>query len=103
MKTSKFTRAGALILIAGALTACEASRKDGTTVDGGLDGGPLPDGVASIWVDPDGCQHWYVDDGIEGYMSPRLHRDGTPYCREERGMITLKDGSTMLAEPEPTR
>lgn len=33
-----------------------------------------------IWVDPDGCQHWVMDDGIEGYMAPRLRRDGMPVC-----------------------
>jgi hypothetical protein len=33
-----------------------------------------------IWVDPDGCQHWVMDDGFEGYMSPHLRRDGTPVC-----------------------
>jgi len=101
MKTKNMVRAASVVLVVGVLSGCEASRKDGSTVDGGLDGGPLPDGIASIWVDPDGCQHWYIDDGIEGYMTPRLRRDGTPFCREERGLITLKDGSTMQAEQEP--
>lgn len=35
----------------------------------------------SIWVDPDGCEHWVMDDGAEGYMSPRVTRDGKPVCR----------------------
>jgi len=34
-----------------------------------------------IWVDPDGCEHWVMDDGAEGYMTPHLRRDGTPVCR----------------------
>lgn len=45
---------------------------------------PAPVGeryVATIWVDPDGCEHWVFDDGVEGYMSPHLRRDGTPVCR----------------------
>ena len=25
-----------------------------------------------IWVDPDGCQHWVMDDGFEGYMTPNV-------------------------------
>jgi len=35
----------------------------------------------TIWVDPDGCEHWVMDDGTEGYMSPHLRRDGSPVCR----------------------
>lgn len=34
----------------------------------------------TIWVDPDGCTHWVMDDGAEGYMSPRRNRDGSPVC-----------------------
>ena len=30
--------------------------------------------VPTIWVDPDGCEHWVMDDGAEGYMSLILHR-----------------------------
>jgi len=37
--------------------------------------------VPTIWVDPDGCEHWVMDDGAEGYMSPHVRRDGTPVCR----------------------
>jgi outer membrane protein OmpA-like peptidoglycan-associated protein len=36
--------------------------------------------VPGIWIDPDGCEHWVMDDGAEGYMSPHLRRDGTPVC-----------------------
>lgn len=35
-----------------------------------------------IWVDPDGCEHWVMDDGIEGYMTPHITPDGKPVCRE---------------------
>ena len=34
----------------------------------------------TIWIDPDGCEHWVFDDGAEGYMDPHLRRDGTPVC-----------------------
>ncbi|MEL7471403.1 MAG: OmpA family protein [Pseudomonadota bacterium] len=33
-----------------------------------------------IWIDPNGCHHWMMDDGVEGYLTPRLNRDGTPRC-----------------------
>ncbi|MEP2781802.1 MAG: OmpA family protein [Pseudoruegeria sp.] len=38
--------------------------------------------VPTIWVDPDGCEHWVMDDGWEGYMSPHVKRDGRPVCRQ---------------------
>lgn len=41
--------------------------------------------VPSIWVDPDGCEHWVMDDGAEGYMTPHVTREGIPVCR--RGKI----------------
>ena len=37
--------------------------------------------VPSIWVDPDGCEHWVLDDGAEGFMTPHLDRSGKPVCR----------------------
>lgn len=40
--------------------------------------------VPSIWVDPDGCEHWVMDDGAEGYMSPHVTRQGIPVCRRGR-------------------
>lgn len=91
-----------VVAVAGLLSGCETPGGTNGIVDGGYDGGPLADGVANIWVDPDGCQHWYIDDGIEGYMSPRMRPDGTVVCRDDRGAIVLKDGSTMMTEPEPT-
>lgn len=41
--------------------------------------------VPSIWVDPDGCEHWVMDDGAEGYMTPHVTREGIPVCR--RGKV----------------
>lgn len=41
--------------------------------------------VPGIWVDPDGCEHWVMDDGAEGYMTPHVTRDGKPVCR--RGVL----------------
>ncbi len=37
--------------------------------------------VPTIWVDPDGCEHWVMDDGAEGYMTPHTNRQGIPVCR----------------------
>jgi len=36
--------------------------------------------TATIWIDPDGCEHWVMDDGFEGYMDARRTRDGRAVC-----------------------
>lgn len=41
--------------------------------------------VPTIWIDPDGCEHWVMDDGAEGFMSPHLDRKGNPVCH--RGKV----------------
>ena len=38
----------------------------------------------TVWIDPDGCEHWVMDDGAEGFMSPHLTRDGRPVCHERK-------------------
>ena len=37
--------------------------------------------IPTIWVDPDGCEHWVMDDGAEGYMTPHVTRQGIQVCR----------------------
>lgn len=37
--------------------------------------------IPNIWVDPDGCEHWVMDDGVKGYMTPHVSRQGIPVCR----------------------
>lgn len=37
--------------------------------------------IPTVWVDPDGCEHWVMDDGIEGFMTPHVNRQGIPVCR----------------------
>ena len=34
----------------------------------------------TIWIDPDGCEHWVMDDGVEGYMDLKRNRQGLPTC-----------------------
>lgn len=34
-----------------------------------------------VWVDDDGCMHWWADGGLEGYMVPRRNpKTGKPVC-----------------------
>ncbi len=57
------------------------SNKGDKTVDRGRDSKDLSQLQAGIWVDPRGCDHWIIDDGVEGYLSARLHpKTGKPVC-----------------------
>jgi len=52
--------------------------------------------VPTVWVDPDGCQHWVMDDGVEGYMTPNVNRNGVPVCH--RGSACgVMDADTLFA------
>ena len=52
-----------------------------TGLDKGRDTGVLRNGRAAIAYDPDGCQNWVIDDGLEGYASPRYDPvSGLPIC-----------------------
>ena len=51
--------------------------------------------VPGIWVDPDGCQHWVMDDGAEGYMTPHVTRDGRPVC-EKRSLCAELSGDQLF-------
>lgn len=49
--------------------------------DDSIDSKELTELRAGIWVDPNGCDHWIIDDGVEGYLSARLDRKtGKPVC-----------------------
>ena len=50
------------------------------TFDRGIDKKHLSQLQAGIWVDPNGCDHWIIDDGVEGYLSQRLDPYGKPVC-----------------------
>ena len=50
------------------------------TRDRGTDAKHLSQLKAGIWVDPNGCDHWIIDDGVEGYLSTRLDKFGKPVC-----------------------
>lgn len=76
----------ALVLGAAALvTGCEMADGVGgygpdKSIDRGIDSDDLSTMHAGIWVDPNGCDHWIIDDGVEGYLSPRLDKYGKPVC-----------------------
>lgn len=59
------------------LAACDKQNK---TVDRFWDSHSLSDMNAGVWIDPNGCDHWIIDDGFEGYLSQRLDKYGKPVC-----------------------
>ncbi|WP_293574439.1 hypothetical protein [Phaeobacter sp.] len=75
MKTLKMI---GLIAALGVVSAC--GEKTDKTIDRGFDSKDLSQLKAGIWVDPQGCDHWIIDDGVEGYLSQRLGPDGRPVC-----------------------
>ncbi len=76
---------------ASALLLCSlvAGCASDTTRDFGVDSGDLSQMQAGIWIDPNGCDHWIIDDGVEGYMTPRLTPEGIPVCRDEFDLNTV--------------
>ncbi len=68
----------ALLSLLSAVAACSPAIDK--TVDRGVDAKDLSTLKAGIWVDPQGCDHWIIDDGLEGYLSQRLDRNGKPVC-----------------------
>lgn len=52
-----------------------------TASDTGRDKIGLREGEAAIAYDPDGCQGWIIDDGVEGYSGRRYDPvSGLPVC-----------------------
>ena len=75
----KLIKGLALVAIAGSLSACVDNKED-KTVDRGIDSKHLSQLQAGVWIDPNGCDHWIIDDGAEGYLSQRLDKYGKPVC-----------------------
>ncbi len=80
----------------------EGGSRDGAGrfYDGGDDSKHLSQLIAGIWVDPNGCDHWIIDDGVEGYLSERLTPDGRPVCSGVAPPNTVvgpfKEGSELI-------
>lgn len=95
----KYSKAAVLFAALLSVSACgEIANK---TIDqnfGDGSSGSLSQMTAGIWVDPQGCEHWLIDDGLEGYADLRRTPDGKPVCNSElpRNTATgpFKSGST---------
>lgn len=81
------------------MIGCE---KQDQSIDGGFSRKNLKDLKAGIWIDPNGCQHWIIDDGVEGYLSQRLLRNGKPLCMDtftpNVAIGGFNDGETFLGD-----
>lgn len=68
------------VLAAAAATLAACSVGPDKSRDGGVDAKNLSELEWGIWVDPQGCDNWIADDGVEGYLARRLDRYGKPVC-----------------------
>ena len=77
---------------------------DNKAINRGFDAKPLTELQAGIWIDPNGCHHWVIDDGVEGYMAARPYPDGRPVCdpysvRNSVGGTFKAGGTSLLGDP----
>ena len=71
----------AAVVCGGAILAPMAMAQDGPAVSGKIEWG--------LWIDADGCQHWWADGGTEGYMVPRRDpKTGKPVCLKQTSCLT---------------
>lgn len=75
----KIAKTVVLLGVVASVAGCMGDKTD-KTVDRGFDSKHLSQLKAGIWVDPNGCDHWIIDDGVEGYLSQRLDKYGKPVC-----------------------
>ena len=88
---------GFMLVALSVVTACTYNDR---TVDRGIDAKDLSALKAGIWIDPNGCDHWIIDDGLEGYLSARLDKNGKPVCSgtAQTGIATgeFRSGSNVV-------
>ena len=86
-----------LALVFGLMAALPAQAQTGDQPSGKIDWG--------LWIDGDGCMHWYADGGFEGYMVPRRNpKTGRPVCLKRHACLVESsdglfgaDGATLTA------
>lgn len=66
-----------------------AAAQERSVVTGKIDWG--------LWIDPDGCMHWWSDGGLEGYMTPRRDpKTGRHMCLK-RSTCAVQSTDTLFA------
>lgn len=80
---------GAAALVAGVFGANVAMAQQAPTVAGKIEWG--------IWVDDDGCMHWWADGGVEGYMVDRVDpKTGRAVCLKKNTCL-VENTDTLFA------
>ena len=80
---------GGLALALGLGLATGAMAQAAPTVNGRIDWG--------VWIDVDGCMHWWADGGVEGYMLDRVNpKTGKPVCLK-RNTCLVENTDTLFA------
>jgi hypothetical protein len=93
---------GGVELMPGAMFMGQAN--DNKAIDRRFDAKPLTELQAGIWIDPNGCHHWIIDDGVEAYMDARRYPDGRPLSdpsavRNSLGGTFKAGGKSLLGDP----
>ena len=112
-------RFGLMAMLASGLAACDGGSIEAfegtkpysgpdsviaTNRDEGTDDVTLTDGEAAIAYDPDGCQVWIIDDGVEGYSTPRFNpKTGLPVCDDKYPPGTVLGPYETESAPGPDR
>lgn len=79
---------GATVLLAGLFGASMAMAQQAPQIAGKIEWG--------IWVDDDGCMHWWADGGVEGYMLDRVNpKTGRPVCLKKNTCL-VENTDTMF-------
>ena len=90
----RFSRAvrmaiGGAALAAGLMMASGAMAQTAPQIAGKIQWG--------VWVDDDGCMHWWADGGAEGYMLDRVNpKTGKPVCLK-RNTCLVQNTDTLFA------
>lgn len=108
-----------VMLAAGGLAACSEGIEGVTSYSGpesfiaiaadrGRDATPNSQDNAGIAITPDGCQTWYIDDGLEARASNRLDPvSGLPVCSSAAPPGTVigpyRSGTEGIADRVPRR
>lgn len=80
---------GATALVAGLFGASMAMAQAAPQIAGKIEWG--------IWVDDDGCMHWWADGGVEGYMLDRVDpKTGRAVCLQKNTCL-VENTDTMFA------
>ncbi|MCU0817212.1 MAG: OmpA family protein [Cypionkella sp.] len=83
-----------MVLAAGLSVSTAAVAQNAPEVVGQIEWG--------VWIDDDGCMHWWADGGLEGYMVPRRNpANGKPVCLKKNTCL-VENTDTLFATDSAT-